>query len=147
MKWWGAEPEYQKWWTGRDYSSKNWDKCCSRELQGCGGAAVLNKNSRGGSDELDMGHIYLKDIWKAVTSIISAPFCSGPIDTRKYTSHTLFHLITYLLTLGKGHVVSPTFYMWDIGTSERLWNSCKVTQQVRDTAGLWLSTPIWPILS
>lgn len=64
-----------------------------------------------------------------------------------YIPHTLFHLITYLVTLGKGHVVSPTFYMWDIGTSERLWNSCKVTQQVRDTADLWLSTPIWPVLS
>lgn len=67
-----------------------------------------------------MEHTYLKDIWKAVTNIISAPFCSEPIYTTKYTSHTLFHLITYLVTLGKGHVVSPTFYTWDIGTSERL---------------------------
>lgn len=102
----------------------------SWELQWIQGAVGLNENSRAESDKLALRHVSLKNTWKAMINIISVPICWGPLCAKKYASYTLFHLITHPLSLGKADVGSPTFYFWDTWDSEKVWCSCKVTQQV-----------------
>lgn len=43
-------------------------------LPGNPGATVLNENSTKGSDELGLGHVYFKDVEKAIIISISVPF-------------------------------------------------------------------------